>query len=100
MLDAGLADLSVTLTRATERLGVATLGPEHASTLLARRRLAVALAASGKQVRARKLMNAVLEVAGRRLEDNPAELARVAADAALVLGADQGWLQGRCKRGA
>jgi hypothetical protein len=33
-------------------------------------------------------MNAVLEVAERRLEDNPAELARVAADAARVFGTD------------
>jgi hypothetical protein len=33
-------------------------------------------------------MNAVLEVAEQRLDDNPAERARVAADAALVFGAD------------
>jgi hypothetical protein len=33
-------------------------------------------------------MNAVLEIAEHRLSDNPAERARVAADAARVFGAD------------
>lgn len=86
--DAGRIGEAVEAQARARRIFNAALGPEHASTLLASRRLAVALAVSGNHVRARKLMNAVVEVAERRLEDNPAELARVAADAAQVLGSD------------
>jgi DNA-binding SARP family transcriptional activator/tetratricopeptide (TPR) repeat protein len=86
--DAGRTGEAVEAQARARRIFRAALGPEHASTLLAGRRLAVALAASGNQVRARKLMNAVLEVAEQRLEDNPAEQARVAADAARVFGTD------------
>jgi DNA-binding SARP family transcriptional activator len=86
--DAGRIGDAVEAQARARRIFHAALGPEHASTLLAGRRLAVALAASGHHVRARKLMNAVLEVAEHRLEDNPAERARVAADAARVFEAD------------
>jgi DNA-binding SARP family transcriptional activator len=86
--DAGRISEAVEVQARARRIFNAALGPEHASTLLATRRLAVALAASGNHARARRLMNAVLEVAERRLEDNPAELARVAADAAHVFGTD------------
>jgi DNA-binding SARP family transcriptional activator/tetratricopeptide (TPR) repeat protein len=86
--DAGRISEAVEAQARARRIFNAALGPEHASTLLASRRLAVALAASGNHTRARRLMNAVLEVAERRLEDNPAELARVAADAARVFGTD------------
>jgi DNA-binding SARP family transcriptional activator/tetratricopeptide (TPR) repeat protein len=87
-VDAGRISDSVDAQARARRIFNAALGPEHASTLLASRRLAVALAASGNHARARKLMNAVLQVAEHRLEDNPAELARVAADAARVFGTD------------
>ncbi|TQM38163.1 BTAD domain-containing putative transcriptional regulator [Pseudonocardia cypriaca] len=86
--DAGRIGEAVEAQARARRIFYAALGPEHASTLLAGRRLAVALAASGNEVRARRLMNEVLEVVERRLEDNPAEWARVAADAARVFGAD------------
>ena len=84
--DAGRIGEAVEAQARARRIFRAALGPDHASTLLAGRRLAVALAASGNRVRARKLMNAVLEVAEQRLTDNPAERARVAADAARVFG--------------
>ncbi len=84
--DAGRAGEAVEAQGRARRIFRTALGPEHASTLLASRRLAVALAANGNHAGARTLMNAVLAVAGRRLEDNPAELARVAADAARVFG--------------
>ena len=86
--DAGRTAEAVEAQARARRIFRAALGPEHASTLLAGRRLAVALAASGNRLRARKLMNAVLELAEHRLADNPAERARVAADAARVFGAD------------
>jgi tetratricopeptide (TPR) repeat protein len=84
--DAGRLGDAIEAQARARRIFRSALGPEHASTLLAGRRLAVALAANGNRVRARRLMNAVLEVAEHRLEDNPAELARVAADAAQVFG--------------
>ncbi|WP_170308839.1 BTAD domain-containing putative transcriptional regulator [Pseudonocardia hierapolitana] len=86
--DAGRTGEAIEAQARARRIFHAALGPAHASTLLADRRLAVALAASGNQVRARTLMNAVLEVAEQRLEDNPAEQARIAADAARVFGSD------------
>jgi DNA-binding SARP family transcriptional activator/tetratricopeptide (TPR) repeat protein len=86
--DAGRIGEAVEAQARARRIFRSAFGPEHASTVLAGRRLAVALAAGGNPVRARKLMNTVLEVAQRRLKDNPAELARVADDAARVFGAN------------
>lgn len=86
--DAGRGRDAVEAQARARRVFRAALGPEHASTLLAGRRLAVALAAGGNHFRARKLMSAVLEVTGQRMEGNPAERARVAADAARVFGTD------------
>jgi tetratricopeptide (TPR) repeat protein len=86
LADAGRIGDAVETQARARRIFDAALGPEHASTLLAGRRLAVALAAGGNVARARRLMSAVLDVAERRLEGNPAERARLAADAARVFG--------------
>jgi hypothetical protein len=85
--DAGRPTEAVAAQARAHRIFRAALGPEHASTLLAGRRLAVALAAAGNVGRARRLMSEVLAIAERRLEDNPAERARLAADAARVFDA-------------
>jgi DNA-binding SARP family transcriptional activator len=85
--DAGRTAEAVEAQARAHRLFRAALGPEHASTLLAGRRLAVALAASGSGGRARRLMSDILEIAERRFEDDPAERARFAAAAARVFGA-------------
>jgi tetratricopeptide (TPR) repeat protein len=63
------------------------LGPAHAHTLLAGRRLAVALAVTDHPLRARTLIEEVLEIAASRTGDNDAEKARLAADAATVYAA-------------
>lgn len=60
------------------------LGAAHASTILASRRLALALAGSGHAARARSVISDVLDVVAGRLDGNPAERARIAADAATV----------------
>ncbi|GAA5118500.1 BTAD domain-containing putative transcriptional regulator [Pseudonocardia adelaidensis] len=86
--DAGRGSDAVEAQARARRIFRTALGPEHASTLLAGRRLAVALAADGHRIRARKLMSTILEVAGHRLEGDPAERARVEADAARVFGSD------------
>ncbi len=88
--DAGRTGDAVDAQARAQRLFHAALGPEHASTLLAGRRLAVALTATGNRVRARRLMRDVLDATEHRLEDNPAEWARVTADAALVFDGDHG----------
>jgi uncharacterized protein YciW len=84
--DAGRMREAVEAQERAHHIFSAALGPEHASTLLAGRRLAVALAVAGNVARARRLMGEVLAVAERRLEDNPTERARLAADAERVLG--------------
>jgi DNA-binding SARP family transcriptional activator/tetratricopeptide (TPR) repeat protein len=82
--DDGHPELAVEAqTRARAVLGV-ELGAAHGSTIIAARRLAMALAASGHAARARSVMSDVLEMAAARLDDNPAEQARIAAEAALV----------------
>jgi len=86
--DAGRPGAAVEAQARARRIFLAALGPEHASTLLAGRRLAVALAASGNTARARSLMRTVLEIAERRLADNPTERERLAEDAARVFGAE------------
>ncbi len=82
--DAGRTSQAFEAQERAHRIFSAALGPEHASTLLAGRRLAVALAVAGNVARARRLMGEVLAIAERRLEDNPAERSRLAADAARV----------------
>jgi uncharacterized protein YciW len=82
--DAGRTGEAVEAQERAHRIFSTALGPGHASTLLAGRRLAVALAVAGNVARARRLMGDVLAIAERRLEDNPAERSRLAADAARV----------------
>lgn len=64
------------------------LGPMHSSTLLAARRRAVAMSTNGQHRAARALLGEILEVVVSRAGDNDAELARIAADTALVYGVD------------
>jgi pilus assembly protein CpaF len=85
--DAGRPADAVAAQARAHAIFVAKLGSEHASTLLAARRLAVALALAGQPTRATALLEEILPVATDRAADNTAERARIAADAAAVYSA-------------
>lgn len=84
--DGGAEDAVQSQTRA-RTIFLAALGPAHAHTLLATRRLAVALAVTAHPLPARALIDEVLELAEARADGHDAELGRVAADAATVYAA-------------
>ena len=84
---AGRAEPAVQSQTRARSIFLSTLGPTHAHTLLAGRRLAVALAGSGHPMGARTLIEDVLETVGARPDDNDAERGRVALDAADVYAA-------------
>lgn len=83
--DAGRGDDAVAAQSRAHAIFLETIGPDHASTLLATRRWAVALTANGQPGRARALLGQALQSAMARAGDNTAERARIEADAAAVL---------------
>jgi hypothetical protein len=84
---AGATAEAVTAQSRAHELFRRVLGDQHRSTLIAARRLAVALARTGGQTRARQLMDAVLDDAAGRPDLDGAEYGRFAADAAAVFSA-------------
>ncbi len=86
-LDAGRTEQAVQAQSRARTIFLAKLGPTHAHTLLASRRLAVALAVTDHPLRARTLIEEVLDVVSERAGDNDAERGRIAADAAAVFAA-------------
>jgi hypothetical protein len=87
LADAGSTQEAVDVQSRAHRIFRGLLGPSHVSTLLAARRLAVALIAVGQHERARGLLAEILDSAVSRAADDEAELARIADDAAVVYGA-------------
>ncbi|WP_219414408.1 BTAD domain-containing putative transcriptional regulator [Pseudonocardia nigra] len=84
LLDTARPAEAVTAQARAHAIFRSALGPTHASTMLAARRWAVALAVAGHPGRARVLLEEVLDVATARASDNDAERGRIAADAAAV----------------
>ena len=91
--DAGQPERAAQTQARARTIFLAKLGPRHAHTLLAGRRLAVALAATDHPLRARALIEEVLAGVAARGDDNDAEHGRIAADAAAVYAAlgDTSW---------
>jgi len=83
--DAGLADQAIDTQTRAHQLFLAKLGPTHASTLMAGRRRAVALAAAGRTAQAVPLIQEVLAALVDRVGE--AELGAIAGDVALVYAA-------------
>jgi hypothetical protein len=83
--DAGFADQAIDTQTRAHQLFRAKLGPTHASTLMAGRRRAVALAAVGRTAQAVPLIEEVLAALVDRVGD--AELGAIAEDVALVFAA-------------
>ena len=72
-LDAGQPDRAVLAQTRARTIFLNRLGPTHAHTLLAGRRLAVALAAADHPARARELITEALQAAAARTGDSDAE---------------------------
>lgn len=79
LADAGRLEEAVTAQARAHAIFLTALGPTHASTLLATRRWAVVLAATGQPGRASALLDEVLDIATARAGDNDAERDRIAA---------------------
>ncbi|HZG90279.1 MAG TPA: BTAD domain-containing putative transcriptional regulator [Pseudonocardia sp.] len=86
LADAGRGQDAVDAQSRAHTIFRTALGTQHASTVLAARRLAVALTTSGRRDAGRALLGEVLETALSRAGDDAAELARIEADTASVLG--------------
>jgi DNA-binding SARP family transcriptional activator len=85
--DVGRGDDAVEAQARAHAIFLESLGPDHASTLLATRRWAVALMMKGELARARAMIGRTLQSATASAGSNAAERARIEADAALVLAA-------------
>ncbi|WP_297649825.1 BTAD domain-containing putative transcriptional regulator [Pseudonocardia sp.] len=82
--DAGRLDQAVEVQTRARSVLRSALGPAHGSTVLAARRLSLALAECGQTTRARAVIDEVLALVAERPDGNPAERARIDADAAIV----------------
>jgi tetratricopeptide (TPR) repeat protein len=85
--DAGHREQAAQIQARARAIFLVKLGPRHAHTLLAGRRLAVALALTEHPLPARALVEEVLAGSAARGDDHDAEHGRVAADAAIVYAA-------------
>jgi ABC-type transport system involved in cytochrome c biogenesis ATPase subunit len=85
LADAGQAEAAIDTQTSAHQLFQAALGPTHASTLMAGRRRAVALAKAGRTTAAVFVIKEVLDALADRVGE--AELGAIAGDVALIYAA-------------